>query len=152
MGTTKIFASLVLFGSLASAASGPQMSHIRNSELRLGSIQTGQTSESIIREIGSPNEKKITDEGIELYYPGLIVYVGKSGVYEMESTSEKMCTPAKLCPGMTLSAAKSIYGEPVVAERPHGTFLEYYAEGISCWLQLAVVDNVIATIRVECQP
>jgi hypothetical protein len=150
----KIALSLLFVTGLATAAGGLEPSMVPFSELNLGGIEVGQTGESITRVLGEPKGRIETDEGLQFDYPGLTLYlgIGEYGVWEMESTSKDICTPSKVCPGMTLSAVKTIYGEPLVAERPHGMFFEYYSKDATCWLQLVVKKGVVNALRVECQP
>jgi hypothetical protein len=150
----RIAFSLLLVTGLAAADGGLEPSMVPFSELNLGGIKVGQTGESITRALGEPKRRIETDEGLQFDYPGLTLYlgVGEYGVWGMESTDKGICTPSKVCPGMTLSAVKTIYGEPLVAERPHGKFFEYYSKDATCWLQLVVKKGAVRAVRVECQP
>jgi hypothetical protein len=125
-------------------------------ELTLGGVSVGQTAREVVAVMGTPTKQIDTGEGLRLDYEGFSAFVGVEdsdvGLWEMESRNPVICTPAGVCPGMTLAAVKDKYGEPLIANRPHGTFLEYGGDNTTCWLQLVMTQEVVQAVRVECQP
>jgi len=124
------------------------------SELALGGISVGLSEKEVLRRLGPPRSRVDTGEGFRLDYAGLEVYVGVDGegVFEVASTSPGQCTPSRVCPGMSLNAAKHMFGTPVIAKREHGSFLEYIPIEGTCWLQLSVARKKIQKLRIACQP
>jgi hypothetical protein len=142
--------TVVLTGCSSTPAS------VAPSEFSLGGISVGQHLTSIVALKGKPEKKSETGEGQRLDYPGFYALLGSEGtgigIWEMESTNRAVCTPAGVCPGLTMKRVKEIYGAPLLAKRPHGTFFEYYAKDSTCWLQLVAAQDMVTAVRVECQP
>jgi hypothetical protein len=95
-----------------------------------------------------------TGEGYKLAYPGLQVHVGTGnyGVFEIVATGNKICTPARVCPGTPLAELIAKYGLGTTVQRETGTFVEYQLYGITCWLQVSLTAEVVQKLRVACQP
>ena len=151
----------VAFLLVASSACAATPSPIQDKELALSGISLGDTESSTISSLGSPKKRIETGEGTQLTYRGLSVMVGwleqqHSGkerrVYELLSTSSRHCTPAGICPGASFATAMAKYGEPSIAKRENGTFMEYASSQSSCWLQFAVRRGIIKSVRAACQP
>ena len=149
---TRFFTLLASLAFHAVAYAMP--STVPTSELSIANIRLGQNERTTIRRLGKPISRTNDGDGFVLSYVGLTITlgVGKYGVYEMESTSPKYCTPRMACPGMKLSRLKRLYGTPLLANRNEGQFHEYSARDIPCWLQVSVIKDVVKTIRVACQP
>jgi hypothetical protein len=147
-----LFSALALV--LASAAFPVLGQSISTSELVIGGVSIGQHERKVKRRLGEPRFRTDSGEGFTLAYAGLKVEVGVGdhGVYEVVSTNSKYCTPSKLCPGMSESHARRLYGEPVMAERETGSFLEYYPPGSTCWLQISAPKGIVKALRIACQP
>lgn len=146
---------------VASSANAATPSSIQDNELALAGISLGATESSVTSSLGSPKNRIDTGEGTQLTYRGLSVMVGwleqqdpgkERRVYELLSTSSQYCTPAGICPGTSFAKAKAKYGEPSVAKRESGTFMEYASSQSSCWLQFAVRKGIIKSVRAVCQP
>ena len=107
-----------------------------------------------MQRLGAPLFRTDSGEGYTLSYTGLHVEVGAGdlGVNEVVSIDAKYCTPSKLCPGMSEAQVLHLYGKPVRAERETGKFLEYYATGSTCWLQISAPEGFVKSLRVACQP
>ncbi len=127
---------------------------ISASEFVIGGIAIGQHERAVMQRLGAPLSRTDSGEGFTLTYAGLHVEVGAGdyGVYEVVSTNSKYCTPSKLCPGMSEAQVQHLYGRPVMAERETGRFLEYYAPGSTCWLQVSAPKGIVKSLRVACQP
>jgi len=140
--------------SLACGAAPVFGRSISESELVIGGISIGEHERNVKQRLGAPRSRTDSGEGFRLAYAGLKVEVGAGdyGVYEIVSTNAKYCTPSKLCPGMSEAHARRLYGEPVMAERETGSFLEYYPSGSTCWLQISAPKGIVKTLRVACQP
>ncbi len=124
-------------------------------EFSLAGIELGSSKAEVLTKLGPA--QLVTDTGdflnIQLDYPQLTVWLGEgSRVGELFSTSSKSCTPSGVCPGMCFAEAKKILGEPLVADREDGKFMEYPGAESACWIQMAIVEEVIQSIRIECQP
>lgn len=98
--------------------------------------------------------KSKTEFNVQLSYAAVVVDMGEDGlrVADIVSRDKAVCTQIKLCPGMTLQAPRQQYGAPLIPQREYGTFLEYYAKGHACWLQMCEAQNVITSIGIDCQP
>lgn len=127
---------------------------IAASELSIANVRLGDSEKTTVRKLGKPFNRKSNGEGFVLSYQGLAVThaVEPYGVYEMKSTNPKYCTPKKVCPGISIEKLKRIYGEPIVAERNEGKFLEYIGDRTTCWLQISAFNDFVKSIRVACQP
>ncbi len=143
--------SLLLL-SLVGVSRSAEKQHIAETELNLGGVVVGQSEQDVIKRLGAPRKRTDTGEGYLFAYPGLDVYVGSYGVFDVVSKSAEHCTPSKVCPGMPVSKVKQAYGDPVVAEREQGTFLEYTPEDSTCWLQVSAPKDIIRSLRIACQP
>jgi hypothetical protein len=142
----------------SSVASGT--ASVPETELSLGGVALGG-SESHVHAVLGPRTPIREGDGWELRYEGLKVTIGWPGqaapdkerrVFSLEATGQTACTPAGVCPGAPVSVAEAAYGPPVEAVRETGTFLEYYGEGTSCWLQLGTSGDRIVSISAVCQP
>lgn len=134
---------------------------IFNQKLALGGVAIGNTEQSVLTKLGKPIRKTNNGEGIQLDYKGLTIWIGwfeeaKPGVprrvYELFSTSKQYCTPSGVCPGLTFEKVKTKLGEPLVADREEGRFVEYPSSESPCWLQISVKTGKIHSIRAECLP
>ena len=134
---------------------------IRDAELSLGGIALGETEQMIIARLGQPSQRLETGEGTEFQYPGLSILVGwpeqqAPGVprraFQITATGPSTCTPSGICPGMPFDRAVSRYGQPVITPRLAGSFMEYYSNQSSCWLQIAAPNGTIQSIAAVCQP
>jgi len=133
---------------------------LTENELALGAIRLGLPYTGVVSRLGAPLRESDNGQGRQLDYAGLTLWIEKVAkhpirqpeVYELLSTSPTQCTPSGLCPGMPLARATAMYGAPVVAEREEGRFFEYVVKEGSCWMQMATQDEVITSIRAECQP
>ena len=140
---------LLLVSASASA------SEVREDELSLGGISLGQTEKVIIERLGAPKERVATGEGLRLIYDGVTFDLSLDphfGVYEMSGTGRNACTPSGICPGNRMADIRKRFGQSQVAKRERGTFFEYVAHGTPCWLQLAVRNDIVQSVRVVCQP
>jgi hypothetical protein len=149
-----IFSTAIAF-LMVGAASAAEPSLVSDKELSLGGVALGDTEAVVLRKLGQP--RRTTDAGdflnIRMDYPGLTVWLGEGRrVGEVLSTSKQHCTPAGICPGMPFVKAKAKYGPPLVADREDGTFMEYPDSQSACWLQIAVSNGSIKSVRAECQP
>src|SRR5690606_26664312 len=151
-----IFAIALVTGS----ATGPGAS-ISDGEISLGGVTLGDSESQVLATLGQPTEQSDTGEGIALEYPGLIVLVGwleqvapgkQRHVLQLNATGPNACTPSGVCPGAPVSKALATYGQPIKAERSYGSFLEYYSNQSSCWLQLGTSGDTIHAINAVCQP
>jgi hypothetical protein len=142
---------------LACAADGA----ISDSELSLGGVALGETESNVLAMLGAPLEQSETGEGTALEYPGLTVFVGwleqqapgkERRVLQLSGTGSNACTPSGICPGMRVERVMAAYGQPVVAGRETGDFLEYYSHQSSCWLQVGTSEGSIRSVSAVCQP
>ena len=131
------------------------------SELSIGGIEIGATEARVRRSLGEPAGTFDTGEGLELYYPGLVVTVGwlespgpevPRRVTALTGTGFNACTPAGLCPGMPVAEVTRLYGPTEPVRRENGTFLEYQPKGANCWLQIRASADPIYKVAVACQP
>ncbi|MBC8089385.1 MAG: hypothetical protein H7Z40_19140 [Phycisphaerae bacterium] len=131
-------------------------------ELSIGGVSIGDTEASVLARFGTPTARVDDGEWIELQFDGLSVWPQQPGsglgdpdtrrVGEISSTSPKFCTPSLICPGQDFAEVEKRFGAPMIAEREHGTFMEYGGEGTTCWLQIALDQRTIKSVRTECQP
>jgi len=151
-----ILASILLLGS--SGATTPTVS---DSELSLAGVALGNSEEQVLAVLGPAPKRFETGEGTAFEYDGLTVYVGwleqqdpgkQRRVFQLEATGPHACTPAGLCPGAPAAKVVATYGQPVQAERETGSFLEYYSNQSSCWLQVGTSGEFIRSISAVCQP
>lgn len=152
----KILALVALLLAGTTHAAGPAPS-----ELSIGGVEIGATEDSVRGSLGEPAGFLETGEGLELYYPGLVVTVGwlepqgpkvPRRVTALSGTGFDACTPASLCPGMPLAEVARRYGAADLVQRESGTFLEYQPAGSHCWLQVRASTDPVYQIGVVCQP
>lgn len=137
------------------AASAATPSLVSDKELSLGGVALGDTEAAVLRQLGQPRSTTETGDFLNnrMDYPGLTVWLGEERrVGEILSTSKQHCTPAGVCPGATFVQAKAKYGSPLVANRADNTFMEYPSSQSACWLQIAVDNGTVQSVRAECQP
>lgn len=146
--------ALLLAGNAHAAGPAP-------SELSIGGVEIGATEERVRSSLGEPAGFRETGEGLELYYPGLVVTVGWSElqgpkvprrVTALSGTGFDACTPAGLCPGMPLAEVARRYGAAEPVQRENGTFFEYQPAGSHCWLQIRASADPVYQVGVVCQP
>lgn len=125
---------------------------ILNAELSISGISIGEAEESVYKRLGRPISRTDTGEGDKLKYPGMDVYVGSEGVYDLVSTRADRCTPSMICPGMHTSALLRAFGPAPKTKRETGIFLEYTPADSTCWLQVRERRGRISSIRIACQP
>lgn len=90
---------------------------------------------------------------VRMDYDGLTVWLGEGRhVGEVLSTSGTYCTPAGVCPGIAFAKVVEKYGQPHVADREDGRFMEYPGMQSACWLQIAIHEDAVQSVRVACQP
>ncbi len=150
----------LLFLAICGCATGP-IARVGDRDLSLGGVALGDTEQAVVARLGPPSHKVDTGEGTEFQYLGLSVLIGWleqeapgtfRRVLELNATGSETCTPAGICPGMTITAAKAHYGSPLLVAREGVTFLEYYSSESSCWLQLLAPTGTINSISAVCQP
>jgi hypothetical protein len=145
---------IVVF-ALSAAASGYEYSIVSARELSLGGIAVGDSEDAVLARFGQPRRR--TDAAgylnVQIDYPGLTIWVGEGRhVAEVLSTSGQYCTPAGLCPGMAFEEVHARYGTPLVSHLEEGSFLEYPTFESACWLQIAVRDAMVRSVRAVCRP
>ncbi len=149
------FLCIAIFALASSCALAAEPSLISDQELSLGGISLGDTESDVISKLGNPNH--IVDTGdflsIRLEYSGMTIWLGEGRlVGEILSTAKLYCSPSGICPGTPFAVANTKYGPPLVADREDGTFMEYPSSESACWMQIAVANDVITSVRAECQP
>ena len=129
---------------------------VPDSALSLGGISLDDGQSSVVARLGEPTRRNRTGDflNVQVAYPGLTIWLGEGGrVGEILSTSSKYCTPQGACPGQPFAQVKALYGEPLVAIREDGQFMEYFPHSdFPCWLQISVKAGSVKSIRSECQP
>ena len=151
----KAYLLLALMLLIANTAWAGEPSLVKDRELSLGGVAIGDTEASALRRLGQPVRRIDTGDvlDIRLEYDGLTVWLGEQRrVGEVLSVSKRHCTPSGVCPGMSFDQATKKYGQTLAASREDGAFMEYPSSGSSCWLQFAVDEGKIASVRAECQP
>lgn len=151
-----IKSSALIILALAAFGEPEKLPTIPDSELAIAGVSIDADEAMVLKTLGRP--VKITDNGeylsVQWDYPGLTIWFDEDHrVGEIISISPKHCTASGICPGATLSQVQSMYGSPLTATREEGEFMEYLPESnFPCWLQLAVVGDVIHSVRLVCQP
>ena len=151
----KAYFHFALLLVIANTASAGEPSLVKDSELSLGGVAIGDTEASVLRRLGQPVRRIDASDVLDtqLEYEGLTVWLGEGHrVGEVLSVSKRHGTPSGVCPGMSFAQARKKYGQPLAASREDGDFMEYTSSGTSCWLQFAVDEGRIASVRAECQP
>lgn len=152
----KILVPVALLLAVSTHAADPAPS-----ELSIGGVEIGATEDSVRGSLGEPAGFRETGEGLELYYPGLVVTVGWQEprgpkvlrrVTALSGTGFDACTPAGLCPGMPLAEVTRRYGAAEPVQRENGTFFEYQPTGSHCWLQVRASVDPVYKVDVVCQP
>lgn len=124
------------------------------SEISLGGVAVGATTDEVTKTLGKPLRQQPQRDFIDLdyYYPNLRVSFSDGVVAGLYSDHRKGCTPMQLCPGDRLEKMRSLYGPPVVADRGTELFYEYFSKGFDCWLEITAKGEKIKSIGVACQP
>jgi hypothetical protein len=149
----KILAVLLMF--FVAWPSHANQASVADSELSLGGIALGDEEQDVRAKLGKPT--RVTDTGdflnTRLDYPGLTIWLGEGRrVGEVLSTNPGLCSPSGICPGQSFSITKAKFGPALVANREDGRFMEYPSAQSPCWLQLAVLNGIVMSVRAECQP
>lgn len=135
------------------AESLTETSTISESELSLAGLLLGDEESKVTSQFGQPNNRFVNPISTQLEYEGLIIELDEfQRIMGMKSTSALYCTPQAICPGMDFSIVRNLYGSPVISDREDGRFMEYYIANSSCWLKIAVNQEVIKSVEVACQP
>jgi hypothetical protein len=143
-------ALLLLIPSLAFAGEGTVLER----EVSLGGVAIGDSPGVVIARLGQPRRKVEVSDFLNLHYdyPHVRVSFSEGVVAGLYSVSPKACTPMHLCPGDSLDKMRSLYGQPLVADRESGRFYEYYGADSTCWLQIPAKGSRVASVTVACQP
>ncbi len=153
----RIFFLLLMAGTAIAESS----SRIRNSELAFDGVALGDTEASVLQKLGKPLRTTDTGEGRQLFYHGLTIRSGtfdkwdcgmQCRVDELLSTSPQRCTPSGVCPGMKLDEVKVPQGKLIVADGEGQAFVEFPSDESACWLQLALDNGIVTSVRAACQP
>ena len=153
--------SILSFVILLSGLVAGSSTAITDSELSLGGIALGDSESQVSTLLGKPQKRSDTGEGIALEYPGLTVLIGwleqatpgkQRHVIQLKATDSRACTPSGVCPGTSIAQALVTYGQPIKVDRESDSFLEYYSNQSSCWLQLGTSGETVRTISAMCQP
>jgi hypothetical protein len=137
---------LLLLPGILSAAAPPA-----EEPLALGGIALLQSEATVLRTLGPPERRSETPENfmpLELSYPGLTVLLDEQGVGGLTSTSEKYCTVAGACPGMSWAEVERIYGD-ALRERAEGVST-WWVEGEDCWMEFTHASGKVDEIAVKC--
>ncbi|MBN8769514.1 MAG: hypothetical protein J0I01_16780 [Stenotrophomonas nitritireducens] len=152
--------SVVIVAALL-AGSASNGAAISDSELSLGGVALGDSESHVLAVLGQPSQQSDTGEGFAFEYPGLTVLIGwleqaapgkQRHVLQLNATAPNACTPSGVCPGDPMSKALTVYGQPIKAERDSGSFMEYYSNQSTCWLQLGISGHTVHAINAVCQP
>jgi len=141
---------------LAVSGSAAELPTVPDEELSISGVSLDAEESLVVRLLGQP--KRVTETGdflnIQLDYSGLTIWLGEGRrVGEILSTSPEHCTPSGICPGTALSQVQALHGPPLIVAREDVQFMEYFPKSdFPCWLQLAVADGVVQSVRAECQP
>ena len=134
---------------------------IADAELSVGGVALGASESEVLSILGPAPKQTETGEGTALEYPDITVLIGwleqkaagkERRVIQLTGYGTSACTPAGVCPGVTVAQAVAAYGQPTVANRETGRFLEFYSDQSSCWLQLAASANIVRSVSAVCQP
>lgn len=140
-----ILVTLLLAGSLPVS--------FDKSQLALGGVTLGDQPAQVLTVLGEPLSK-VGAKGVYVEtwkYSGLeITFSG--GAEIISSTEGTFCTPAGVCPGMSLSKADDAYGTGTRQTRSNGQFVTYSAPGGDCVLEAKIVKQTIRRLSVLCQP
>ncbi|MCD9030102.1 hypothetical protein LDO26_18110 [Luteimonas sp. BDR2-5] len=151
-----ISASALLASLLAASCSAVELPTILDEDISIGGVALDAEESLVVSLLGQP--QRVTETGdflnIQLDYPGLTIWLGEGRrVGEILSTSQEHCTPSGICPGMALSQVQALHGPPLIVAREDGQFMEYFPKSdFPCWLQLTIADDVVQSVRAECQP
>jgi hypothetical protein len=156
VGQALIVAGLSLPALGAEPASGNKApAPLRSAELAIGGVAIGDTASKVERTLGSPSSERYIGDYIdrEYVYPHMVVGFGGRMVLALETSESTACTSRGLCPGDTLAKLRALYGEPVVADRETGRFLEIYTnDGGTCWFKITPDDERVERVAVVCMP
>ena len=149
----KLLALLLAIGGTSITACSIQTPAPEGNPLQLGGITIGQSETSVIAALGNPQRREV-EEGflpITLTYQGLHVHLDEQGVGSVLSTNRQVCTPAKICPGMTYERVKQVYG-PSDAHQRDGAVARDYLWNEGCWLRLTFQADTISSVGLLCSP
>jgi hypothetical protein len=123
-------------------------------EVSIRGVAIGDSLSQVIKKLGKPSSKVQASDYLDLHYkyPTMTVSFSEGVVAGLFTDSIAACTPKQLCPGDSLDRMRSLYGEPIVADRETGRFYEYYGNELYCWLKIPVDDRKVGSITVACQP
>jgi len=140
----------MLFGQAgpAQATNPPQ------APLTLGGITIGQNEASVVAVLGNPEKRtEVPDSFLPttLFYPGIVVSLDEQGVGGVLSTSQRFCTAAGVCPGMTDGQVTAAYGKSDSYERDGSLFRNYlWDEG--CWIRVRFESEIATSVETTCSP
>lgn len=126
-----------------------EASSIAPSELTIGGFERGAQPADVNRQLGQPTQ--ISQGYYTRYeYPGFTAWFDADYLVDMLSTSPEYCTPSGVCPGMTAAEVRQIYGTPTMNESEEGRFMEYYADGETCWLKIRLDGEIVRSVAAVC--
>ncbi len=130
------------------------MPTIWSSELALGGIHYGDTEQSVRGKLGHPVSEEPRDLKLpRITYPGLVIALSEiSTVSELTSSSNRYCTPHRICPGMPFERAKEAYCSIKILKSSGDTTTAYFGSELSTRLTFTIEHDVIQTIRAGYNP
>lgn len=123
----------------------------------LGSVSLGDTPEAVQKKVGTPTNTEHLGDHLDLHwgYKDLdVYYFGGSPVVvgQIEATGPAYCTVSGVCPGSTLSQVIARLGAPVGAAAATDGTNAYLVDSEACWLELEMVESVVKSLAIRCQP
>lgn len=138
-------------GCIASPASSSRQGQL--APLALHGIEPGMTLATVLRSLGSPDERKHLKGFIkvELKYPTIIIGFDElETVAFIESRSIKACLLTKICPGAPLEKMQQELEKHGYLSEVVDNILVINGDG--CWGEVRLVKSRASSVRVQCPP
>lgn len=124
----------------------------------IADVSIGASKEETIALLGKPTEVRGTGDALDPEWhfgTGLVVAFWDRGerVAEIRATGPSMCTNTGVCPGMSLRELQTLIGHPVGGgKQPAEGVNQYPTTYDTCWLEVSMHKDRVASIAIKCQP
>lgn len=123
----------------------------------IAGVSIGASKDDTKAVLGSPTEIRNTGDSLdpEWHFGTKVVVAfwdGGERVAEIRATDPTSCTDTGVCPGMSLRDTQRLIGQPVGAGKLAEGSNQYPTTYDTCWLDVSIHNDHVASIAIRCQP